>query len=809
MSTVYHCDKQNRLDRVRAHATLNGIDWLQVLDGEAPPGTARQGTLLVHFLKPLSAPLSADDVVIEAPAGAAAVAIAWVGMAADAAALAALGVITAAESAFLSALADVANVLVVRCRAPGDFSSYTLRIVPAANSVALPADIDVRLAAIDFSFKVECPSPFDCRVDTAAPPRTASAPVIDYLAKDYASFRRLMLDRLAVTMPAWRDRSAADLGVVLTELMAYVGDHLSYAQDAVATEAYLGTARRRASVRRHARLLDYRVHDGTNARAWVHVRVGSATMTLPQGSVMRTAGSDALVFETMHDVDLHPSHNEIAFYTWSDEECCLSAGATSATLLDAEPATAPLRLEPGDVLVFEEVIGPATGLSVDADLARRHAVRLIEVAASTADPLTGQHVVEIVWHADDALPFDLCLSARIEAGDGSFGVRATSCVRGNIVLVDEGASVHDEKLEPAVVTADRYRPRLQRRSVVHAEIHDHEAMKTEGAAAALRQDPRAAVPAATFLRDGDESWSPRADLLASDRTAPHFVVEPEEDGRAYVRFGNDQLGKAPSPGREFLASYRVGGGPAGNVGIGAISVIDKAGIVAVRNPMAAVGGTEPESLDEVRIAAPQAFRTQERAVTERDYATMVERLPGVQRAAARYRWTGSWLTVFLTIDRKGGLPVRSDAEFMARVQAHLERYRMAGFDVEVRDPVFVPLDIEIHVCVAAGYFRSHVQQSLLVELGNATLADGRRGFFHPDAFTFGQAVYLSQIYRRAMAIDGVASVEVTRFQRYGKVADDELERGLLAVADLEVVRLDNDPSLPENGLLNLKMAGGL
>src|SRR5439155_578231 len=53
------------------------------------------------------------------------------------------------------------------------------------------------------------------------------------------------------------------------ELLAYVGDHLSYYQDAVATEAYLDTARQRISVRRHARLMDYHMHEGCNARAWV------------------------------------------------------------------------------------------------------------------------------------------------------------------------------------------------------------------------------------------------------------------------------------------------------------------------------------------------------------------------------------------------------------------------------------------------------------------------------------------------------------------------------------------------------------
>ena len=56
-----------------------------------------------------------------------------------------------------------------------------------------------------------------------------------------------------------------------------MGDYLSYYQDATATEAYLGTARQRVSVRRHARLLDYAMHDGCNARVWVQVRVTSDT----------------------------------------------------------------------------------------------------------------------------------------------------------------------------------------------------------------------------------------------------------------------------------------------------------------------------------------------------------------------------------------------------------------------------------------------------------------------------------------------------------------------------------------------------
>ena len=63
-------------------------------------------------------------------------------------------------------------------------------------------------------------------------------------------------------------------GVTLVEgSWPSVGDHLAYRQDVVITEAYLDTARLRTSVRRHARLVDYAMHDGVNARAWVAVCV--------------------------------------------------------------------------------------------------------------------------------------------------------------------------------------------------------------------------------------------------------------------------------------------------------------------------------------------------------------------------------------------------------------------------------------------------------------------------------------------------------------------------------------------------------
>src|SRR6185369_16587533 len=147
--------------------------------------------------------------------------------------------------------------------------------------------------------------------------------------------------------------------------------------------------------------------------------------------------------------------------------------------------------------------------------------------------------------------------------------------------------------------------------------------------------------------------------------------------------------------------------------------------------------------------------------------------------------------------------------FKQEIIAHLEQYRMAGYDLEIQQPVFVSLDIVLNVCVKPGYFQANIKQSLVRVFSNQTLADGNNGFFHPDNFTFGQPVYLSAIYRQAMAVEGVASVEIKKFNRWGKAPVNEIEGGLLKVAEIEIIRVDTDPNFPENGKIDFIMLGGL
>lgn len=867
---VYLCSDERRATVIREYTDLNGLAFLEVLDGETLPVEERQRTLYVHFIKdPSGLELNEKNVRISGGVRFDDIQVTAVRIAPDprgAGSGASSGTDAGGDAG--NADDDVEHVLIVEVNQPGDFSTYTLSLVEPEGAPPLDR-IDPILRAIDFSFKVNCPTEFDCKPVRVCPVEPAAEPALDYLAKDYASLRQLMLDRLATLAPGWRERNPADLGIALVELLAYLGDYASYRQDAIATEAYLRTARNRVSVRRHARLVDYSMHDGCNARAWVHVEVEAGPVKLNKGTPLLTAvsgqppriqpgttearlalDSGAVIFETKHNARLLPTHNDFRFYTWGERQCCLPRGATQATLRGHLP-----DLTVGDVLILQEVLGPLSGEDSDADPTHRHAVRLTEVKASQ-DPIgkcfdpsfepgssaaggdLSLAVTEIKWAAKDALPFPLCVSSNTGDEHESKHVPDVSIALGNIVLADHGrtweevdlgqvprsmlervrlpqdgdsGSPHDARREPI---PPRFRPSLPETPVTQAAPYDHDLEKRPGSAyETMHWKPGEALPAITLrsrVREDDPGlpWEPRRDLLNSGPEANEFVVEVEADGRTLLRFGDGGHGARPREGARFTARYRVGNGERGNLGADALAhiVSDDPAIRSVKNPLPAQGGVEPESIEEVRQKAPYAFRTQERAVTPEDYATRSSEHPQVQRAAATLRWTGSWHTLFVSVDRLGG--ERVDQEFEDDLSAYLEPFRLAGHDLEIDHPRPVSLEIAARVRVKPGYYRGHVKAALLQRFSNRTLPDGTRGVFHPDHFTFGQTVYLSPLYAAAQAVDGVDSIEITTFQRQDAPGPEGLDRGLLEMGRLEIARLDNDPNYPARGTFALTLEGG-
>jgi hypothetical protein len=604
--------------------------------------------------------------------------------------------------------------------------------------------------------------------------------------------------------------------------MAYAADYLSYYQDAVATETYPGTARSRISLRRHARLLDYFMHQGCNSRVLVHIQVndntflakatpllsnvpGQSCRISPQHYTEMIRGShpNIRVFETMHQAELFPEHNRMNIYDWAPSGITHENENSAAELEGHFP-----YLKAGDILVFE-VSNPE-----DPAAARYYPVRLTQKPILSHDPLTTCEITCITWAYEDALTVFM----PVRGGKGC--ERGHVSVLGNIVPADYGCSIRGETL-PAVPGNGRYYPRLHFSNLIFAapymdmDSQGNKANHGQPAKNMIKQDPGRALAAVVleeypaYLTDSELEGEPAAmarwtacyDLLKSGPFDRHFVVEIEENGDIHLRFGDGKQGRKPAPGARFKAFYRTGSGPAGGIEPGTINhiVTGNGCITGVFNPQAGSNYTWPEAIDQVRRDAPQAFRTQQRCITMEDYARIAQGHPEVTKAIAQSNWTGSWHTTFIYVDRKDGRPV--DRAFKHEMSAFMEPYRPAGFDLEIRPPYFVPLRIVLTIYTDGGVPSHLLLEKLEKAFSNVGFPDGSCGFFHPDNFSFGQPLYLSAVVTRAMRTPWVNRVETLKFQRIDTPLNYRTCPKCIEVGPLEIIRLDNDPTAPANGII--------
>jgi len=734
--------------------------------------------------------------------------------------------------------------LTLRVEPVGDYSTYTLELVWDASR------IDPFFASIGFKFRPGC---FTNDCAPALPGRPAEpGPAIDYLAKDYESFRHTLMTAMAERVPGWTSTSEADHDQVLIDLFAAAADELSDFQDRVMSEAYLATTRKRVSLARHARLMDYHLHEGNQASTWLALEVlaGQAPFTLASQPLVVWTGAqtplpESVVFASREHwlppaerQRFDPLVNQLQLHTWRQAQPALAAGSTSADVVPAiagggEPEAEALRdlIRTGQLrqILIAERLNPLTGRLPGRNPRKRQLLRLRSGAAgpfaaqTIHDPVTNTFLVRLHWRDEDALRHDYSFTTFC---DGT-PIEDVSAFHGNLLPVHEGRPMTVFFREPGVsLPADaaeikqRYFERLDRYG---SGLDWVLATLPEGPLAYLPTPADGEVPARSTLRvevtvpsGGTDVWDEVASLVHSDATTEqgdHFMVETDERRRSTLRFGNGTNGVLLPQGAVVRAQYQIGGGAAGNVGAdqlvfsrpltGALG----GAVVRVWNPFDVTDGRDHEPAEKVRRNAPEAYRARQlRAVTLADYVRRAEEVPGVSRAVAAYAWTGSWRTVRVIVDPVATTELAE--ELRAQVAAHLEAVRLIGEDIELRPPRFVPLEIRIVLCADAEYWREDLRFILEQEFSDRWTSDGRPGFFHPDQWTFGQALHRSQIEGRLHAITGIEHVISIRMKRFTSPtpAVPGLER--LEMAFDEVVQLANDPNHLERGLIRFEIRGG-
>jgi hypothetical protein len=544
--------------------------------------------------------------------------------------------------------------------------------------------------------------------------------------------------------------------------------------------------------------------------------------------------------------NLRNGANEMAAYQWDENDTCLPAGSTFLHVVGLHAADLPL-----EDFTNPDVPGKWVVLKTnpnDASVpARAWLVRLIRVTEEI-DPLTAAAITRLEWEKAQATRNELELE--------------TLVVRGNIVPATAGETLEAFfRVEPnpqALVLpsappaplplSNRYYNEtystyaVERSSLLFSLPGSEERDVVSHGPSLDHASPEVRVMDGTFVAGvfvpGSE-WEWKRELLgvsSSLSTDKHFTLDDGSWRRvagyrrvdetstlqeftqfdyanargATVRFGDGEFGEVPTRSLDLRAVYRLGSGRGDNVAADSLNDFDGAAlpfVTAATNPFGITDAVDRETADAARHVASDAFRAETfRAVRAEDYAAAVQKLDWVQRAGAKFRWTGSWLTLFATPDPKESFALTADER--RDLERQLDRYRLAARETHGMNPRFANLDLEIRVCVAPSSFIGDVKEAVLEALFGRRGIRAKSGFFSPDRWTFGDPLERARLEAAIQAVPGVRAVEQIYIRRRGWFAKRLFGELVYPVAADEIIRVENNPELPERGALRLVMEGG-
>jgi hypothetical protein len=666
------------------------------------------------------------------------------------------------------------------------------------------------------------------------------------------------------------------MGIMLIELFSYIADELSYFQDRVANEAFLRTAKARSSVSNHLSLIDYRMQNGLAANAFIKVKVkksaksalipaGFQISTYPERGARREESTDAIIFETLQDQLVDFCYNRIKVEEINNDDNNNNFSSImnpSAILRGRLP-----ELKKGQyILLFEEAPIAAAPSAKPAETAAAGAT---QEEPAVEDCLTAEEEQEeeeedrhtkvimrqkIVKLAEDSKIITYKGNSNTtlitwEKSSGypkvAYGLNGSVFCCANIIKASHGRTIRSEILKQKDQEVSKFLFTLKEAPLTF--ISD--------ASSSSSMEPRSTLK---VWVDG-EPWEETDSLLKCGTLDQKFSISIDEDGYATILFGDGKFGLKPQDDSLIEVEYRVGSGSVGNVGKDTLTqfnsnnnlqqnsrAVGQEVIDSVTNPLPATGGIDIETMDDAKIAGPKSLKALERAVTLKDYEDLVMREfeNEITNARARPVYTGSWDTIFVSVDLKG--EVRKNGvdqpRLFDRIRKYLDRVKMIGYEVQIEEAKYVPIEIGITVYLQK-YFdsevlRDRIRSSLSSKDNN--IVDGINGLFHPDNFTFGDPVYASNIYEVLKNAPEVKYGIITTFRkRHIEEAvnskdmieslsssssppfpspeiviaqrDEEtkrnLELGYIPINNNEIITIDNDPSHPENGTLILNFVG--
>nr|WP_301332682.1 putative baseplate assembly protein [Parerythrobacter lacustris] len=232
-----------------------------------------------------------------------------------------------------------------------------------------------------------------------------------------------------------------------------------------------------------------------------------------------------------------------------------------------------------------------------------------------------------------------------------------------------------------------------------------------------------------------------------------------ESSEVTVRFGDGIKGRRlPTGELNVAASYRSGTGLAGHVPERTIIQLKTKplGIRSVSNPSPATGGAEPESLDDIRVTAPNTVKTLGRVVSLADYEDFARNFAGVGKARAEQLWSGRNKVVHISLAPEEDIELAGDADLLSKLADALEGVRDPARAVIVQPYARVYFRVKAKVYVDRAYLLADLERDV-------RLAIETRYSFASGAL--GEAVSSAGILALIHSLPGVTMVDLDGLER--------------------------------------------
>jgi predicted phage baseplate assembly protein len=280
-----------------------------------------------------------------------------------------------------------------------------------------------------------------------------------------------------------------------------------------------------------------------------------------------------------------------------------------------------------------------------------------------------------------------------------------------------------------------------------------------------------------------------------------YQVNTDANNNVFITFGDGVSGVIPTIHSEIRANYMVGGGLIGNVpsetlvdivyvpGLSTNETTALQSIITVTNANSAIGGSDPETTNQIRVSAPAALRASNRAVTLRDYADLALSVSGVGKVNASSEiWTS--VTVYLAPSRSSvdpdsapglddaGDPTLEYDRLKEDVETFLSDKILLGTTVTIQPPTYVDLIITLQYAKLDQYTTAEIELALKQALLTS---------FGYNGMNFQDTIYPQDVEFALNQVPGVKTVKVTSLHIEG----DTGLKTVIGAAD-EIFRFQED-----------------